>query len=255
MEKETTSTNVQLNGPQGNQGFASANSSTIVKSNHATSRVIQLFERVKEIYRNSTKVTFNFESAEQEVISIQNEFRMSFNFQGEFFCLKALKILYEKRGDLSLDIDDKVLFYEKAHGHINEAVLRSLEKRTTQQPSLPKHQARIKSKLGDTLHLKGDHHNGNLLIGQALKILGQLVAQFPDYPEAHIELATVSFLKLKWSLGKINFNLEKAHNLFNHPIHRKHVAEDAERKGYESMITNLKATVAEIQRTVQVQNV
>lgn len=214
---------------------------------------IYRFNRVRENYKNPAANARTFQSSKQEILEDQKTFRISRNVIGEVFCLKGLGIVCTKESLIKENTQEKICLLEKAHDYFMDAK-ELADKNNCAQPSHSKWLASSKASLADALHEQGDHYNANLLMGQAQKILGQLVSQFPDYPEGHIELARISFRKLRWSLSKINFNLEKAHNLFNHPVHRKHVADDAERKIYESIIANLKATVAELQQTVYVQS-
>ena len=132
--------------------------------------------------------------------------------------------------------------------HFSDAV-ELAEKKNCIQPSLTKWLAISKASLANELHLQGNHYDGNVVLGQALKLLGQLVMQFPDYPEGFLALASVQCFKVKWTLGKITFSLEHAQNLFKEPVHRKHVSDDAERKLYEQTIASLTNTVNALQQS------
>jgi len=184
--------------------------------------IVAQFEKVKAIYKRAENIGDTNAESELELLGIQTLFKNLNNFKGEIICKKAFSIIYEKRAGNFNDTDKQIDCFEIALNYANEALIQA-EKNNWHQPSLIKRQAIIKSKLGDILHSIGNHIDANFLESDALKALNKVVHEFPDYSEGYLEMASASFSKLKWSLRKILADLNKADQLFSHPIHTKHL--------------------------------
>jgi len=201
-----------------------------------------LFEKVKTIYKSaetdiSTDLTF-----EPELCRIKKEFIVFGDKKGVLFCEKALSIIYEKRGDVASEFNDKINLYEAASDCINEAVIQA-EQINWNQPSLFKHQAAIKSKLADALHMAGDHYNANVLEVDAFKIFGKMLIENPYYGQGHLEAATASFTKIKWSLRRILLELRKSESLFDNPKYSRHLPDVKELQRYKHRISEMRSTI------------
>jgi hypothetical protein len=204
--------------------------------------ISSLFEEVKRIYKHAEDNGYIDAASELELLRIKTEFLVCGVKKGVIFCLKGLSIIYEKRGDISPDINDKINHYEAASDSINEAVIQAALLDFS-QPALYKRQATIKSKLADTLHKAGDHYNANILESTAFKIFGKILNENPDYGQGHLEAATASFSKIKWSLRKILCELGKSENLFNSPKHTKHLPDYTEIQRYKLRIEEMRSTI------------
>lgn len=204
--------------------------------------VSSLYEEVKSIYKNLEFNRDSLPSCGQRVLEIYDEFERCNDKKGVIFCLKALAIISERKGDNATDLNGKVACYEQAHDTINDAVLQAIQIKW-KQPALAKHQAIIKSKLGNTLHEGGDHYNANILEADAFKIFGKILSETPCYAEAHLEAATASFNKLKWSLRKMLYELNKAEDLFKNPKDVKHAPDAGKLQSYQEYINNMRNTV------------
>lgn len=202
--------------------------------------ISSLYEKAKILYKNEDN---NADKSIEELFEIQAEFLHYSDKKGVLFCHKALSIIYEKRGDAITDVNDRIAHYENAHDNINEAVVQAIQMKW-EQPSLFKRQAIIKSKLGSMLHQAGDHYNANILESSGFKIFGKLLNENPDYAEAHLEIATASLNKIKWSLRKIVCELDKAENLFNKPKHTKHLPDVNELLICEQRINEMRSTIS-----------
>lgn len=210
-----------------------------ISGNKTSTKISLLFEEVKQFYKNAKDNGDIEHSSEKEVLRIQSEFCEYGDNKGVLFCLKALAIIKETQGDTATEETEKVKFYESAHESINDAIMLA-EKIKWNQPSILKHQAIIKTKLGDLLHKVDDHYNANILESDAFKIFERMLYENPDYAEGHLEMANASYNKLKWTLRKMLFVLSKAENLFNYPVHRKHIPETNELVKYRSRIAEIR---------------
>ncbi len=203
--------------------------------------VSSLYAAAKSIYKNAEHTDNTGDVAEAELLRIQSEFHALGDKKGVLFCKKAMAIVYEKRGDTVTDAKQKIDYYEIAHDHINETLLQAQQLRW-EQPSLLKRQGIIKSKLGDVLHQVDDHYNANILESDGFRIFGKMLKENPAYAEGHLEIATASFKKMKWSLRKILNELSKAEQLFAHPKHTRHRPDATELNEYRSRIEEMRNT-------------
>lgn len=214
------------------------NSFDIQQDNH----VCELFERTKQIYKCADNDNCNGIESEAELLYIQSEFQNCGHKKGVIFTQKALSIIHEKRGDKSPEIESKILYYESAHDFINNAVIQATQINWV-QPSLLKHQAIIKNKLGDCLHLSGDHHNANILEADSSKIFGKVLIEYQDYAEGYVEAVSASLSKMKWVLRKKLFELKKAENYFSNPNSRKHLSDESSLHTYHQRINEMRNTI------------
>jgi hypothetical protein len=203
--------------------------------------ISSLYAAAKSIYKNAEHTGNTDDAGEAELLRIQSKFHARGDKKGVLFCKKAMAIVYEKRGDTALDTQKKIDYYEIAHDKINETLIQAQQLRW-EQPSLLKRQGIIKSKLGEALHHVDDHYNAHILESDGFRIFGKMLKENPGYAEGHLEKATASFNKVKWSLRKILNELSKAEQLFAHPKHTRHRPDDTELNEYKNRIEEMRNT-------------
>lgn len=214
----------------------------LLSTEKQTEIVSALYTRAKVIYKNAEQGGNADETAEKELLTTQKEFKTLGDKKGILFCQKALSIVYEKRGDATTDIKEKINCFELAHDNINDAVMQA-QKMGWEQPSLLKRQGIIKSKLGDALHTIHDHTNANILEADAFKIYGKMLNSNPAYGEGYLETAAASFNKMKWSLNKILSQLNKAEALLNQPKYKKHLPDAGELNNHKHRIEKMRSNI------------
>jgi len=213
-----------------------AKQNTFGKSKPTSGDVVQ-FNQLKALDKEIRRFGLSDQQTEEKLIAFAEYFRSSTYLPGEASAEKVLAIYCVKMFQQSKTLDEKIFHLELAHDHINKAVIISGKH---VQPSLLKHQGSIKSLLAECLHKKGDHYNANLLQTDASRILGKLVYEHPDYPEARMEMVAVQVMKLPATLQRILMELEKAEQLFANPTHTKHISDAFELEEYHSRIEEMR---------------
>lgn len=178
-----------------------------------------------------------------EIQKIQNDFQASGNDTGTAQVHKVWALYFVKKVSFTENLGEKILNLELAHDHINQAVLISGNQL---QSSLLKHQGTIKSLLAALLHQNGDHHNANLLQTDASRILGKLVYEHPDYPEARLEMLSAQVRKLPTTLHRILHELEKTEEFFDNPTYTKHLPDSFEQEEYRIQISGIREYISQL---------
>ncbi len=166
---------------------------------------------------------------EGRLFSIMESFKNYFEPKGVIFCKKVQAMLYQYRGMEEKSTQKKINLYEKAHECISSAKDLATEIEYD-QPSIDKRLGLIKSEWADLLHQLGDHQKANLLEIDAMKILGKLSYNHPEYPEGLLAYAIVSANKIKWNVYKVILDLDRAEVNFQNYRPRKYQIDDTEKR-------------------------
>ncbi len=209
--------------------------------------VIELYKEAKRIYKNAEKCDCVDLLDEQRLQEILTKFAQINNKKGVAFVKKSIAIINEIKADNDNTLHERIVHYEIAHDSINEIATLPI---TYVEPSIVKRRAVLKSKLGSCLHQTGQHQDANLLESDAAKLFQKIQFEFPDYPEARLENATASFRKIRWTLTRIQADLETCAKQFSKPTHTKHLPEEWELKEYFGRISNLKSTIQQLSNII-----
>lgn len=183
-----------------------------MEEKYCTNLNSELFERAKKVYKLIEETGVVRSQDYEDIGSLMLEFRNLGDMNGVVFCHKATAIMNTVQGDVETIPNLKVVYYEKAHSELNEAVLLAKEI-GWKAPSLWKWQGTIKVKLSDSLHRVGSHHDANILMRDGLRILNNTVKDTRNYASGHLAYTEAQVIANYWRTQKLMMDIRRANDL------------------------------------------